>query len=133
MVSHQSTFLGQWRHNLVQAGTSILRYDRHQGPQLSTDFEQGFSVDEYGKQHYNDATVAYRQSCLRIFEYLRRYGYSDYQIYLLLSCAPIQGHVAGIVDVCHLLSPSPASQRLTDFADPECLYDDWLASGYLRL
>ena len=32
-------------------------------------------------------------------EYLRRFGYSDYQIYLLLSCAPIQGHVAGIVDI----------------------------------
>lgn len=46
-----------------------------------------------------DATVAYRQSCLRVIEYLRRYGYSDYQIYLMLSCIPIEGHVAGIVDV----------------------------------
>lgn len=26
-------------------------------------------------------------------------GYNDYQIYLLLSCAPVQGHVAGIVDI----------------------------------
>ena len=26
-------------------------------------------------------------------------GYDDYQIYLLLSCAPVQGHVAGLVDV----------------------------------
>ena len=26
-------------------------------------------------------------------------GYDDYQIYLLLSCAPVQGHVAGIVDI----------------------------------
>ena len=26
-------------------------------------------------------------------------GYDDYQIYLLLSCAPVQGHIAGIVDV----------------------------------
>lgn len=26
-------------------------------------------------------------------------GYSDYQIYLLLSCAPVQGHLAGIVDI----------------------------------
>lgn len=26
-------------------------------------------------------------------------GYNDYQIYLLLSCAPIQGHIAGIVDI----------------------------------
>ncbi|KAF2102237.1 Acetamidase/Formamidase [Rhizodiscina lignyota] len=60
---------------------------------------EGFSVDEQGKQHYLDATVAYRQTSLRCIEYLRRYGYSDYQIYLLLSCAPVQGHVAGIVDI----------------------------------
>jgi formamidase len=82
---------------------------------------EGFSVDEHGKQHYLDATVAYRQTCLRVIEYLRRYGqfsqtfwkpkedradvfllfagYDDYQIYLLLSCAPIQGHIAGIVDI----------------------------------
>ncbi|KAK0338153.1 hypothetical protein LTR91_012308 [Friedmanniomyces endolithicus] len=60
---------------------------------------EGFSVDEKGKQYYLDTTVAYRQTCLRIFEYLRRFGYDDYQIYLLLSCAPVQGHVAGIVDI----------------------------------
>ncbi|KAF2877850.1 Acetamidase/Formamidase [Massariosphaeria phaeospora] len=60
---------------------------------------EGFSVDEHGKQHYMDATVAYRQTSLRAIEYLRRYGYNDYQIYLLLSCAPIQGHIAGIVDI----------------------------------
>lgn len=35
---------------------------------------EGFSVDEKGKQHYMDATVAYRQTCLRVIEYLRRYG-----------------------------------------------------------
>lgn len=78
-------------------------------------FFEGFSVDEKGKQHYLDATIAYRQACLRTIEYLRRYGYDDYQIYLLLryacqavfwalltlscSCAPIEGHIAGIVDV----------------------------------
>lgn len=68
------------------------------GPGRMLYFE-GFSVDEHGKQHYMDATVAYRQSCLRVIEYLKRYGYSEYQIYLLLSCAPIEGHIAGIVDV----------------------------------
>ena len=46
-----------------------------------------------------DVTVAYRETILRCIEYLRRFGYSDYQIYLLLSCAPVQGHVAGIVDI----------------------------------
>jgi len=60
---------------------------------------EGFSVDENGKQHHLDATVAYRQTSLRVIEYLRRYGYDDYQIYLLLSCAPVQGHLAGIVDI----------------------------------
>ncbi|KAK6428697.1 hypothetical protein LTR95_015160 [Oleoguttula sp. CCFEE 5521] len=60
---------------------------------------EGFSVEEHGKQYYLDTTVAYRQTCFRVIEYLKRYGYDDYQIYLLLSCAPIQGHVAGIVDV----------------------------------
>ena len=68
------------------------------GPGRYLTFE-GFSVDEHGKQHYLDATVAYRQTCLRVIEYLRRFGYDDYQIYLLLSCAPVQGHIAGIVDV----------------------------------
>jgi formamidase len=70
----------------------------HYGPSRYLTFE-GFSVDEHGRQHYLDATVAYRQTCLRAIEYLRRYGYSDYQAYLLLSCAPIQGHIAGIVDI----------------------------------
>lgn len=60
---------------------------------------EGFSVDEHGRQHYLDATVAYRQTCLRAIEYLRRFGYDDYQVYLLLSCAPVQGHIAGIVDI----------------------------------
>ncbi|KAI0127954.1 acetamidase/Formamidase [Xylariales sp. AK1849] len=68
------------------------------GPGRHIYFE-GFSVDEHGKQHYMDVAVAYRQTSLRCIEYLRRFGYSDYQIYLLLSCAPVQGHVAGIVDI----------------------------------
>jgi formamidase len=26
-------------------------------------------------------------------------GYNDYQVYLLLSCMPCQGHVGGLVDI----------------------------------
>lgn len=77
---------------------------------------EGFSVDQHGKQHYMDATVAYRQTTLRCIEYLRRYGYSDYQIYLLLSCAPVQGHVAGIVDV------SSFSLSVSRYRPPSLLY-----------
>jgi len=76
---------------------------------------EGFSVDEHGKQHYLDATVAYRQTCLRVIEYLRRFGYSDYQIYLLLSCAPVQGHVAGIVDIPNACTTIGLPMDIFDF------------------
>lgn len=49
------------------------------GPGRMLYFE-GFSVDQHGKQHYMDATVAYRQTCLRVIEYLKRYGYSGMQV-----------------------------------------------------
>jgi len=62
-----------------------------------------------------DVTVAYRQTCLRVIEYLRRYGYSDYQIYLLLSCAPIQGHVAGIVDIPNACTTIGLPMDIFDF------------------
>ncbi|KAL5436975.1 hypothetical protein PMIN06_007522 [Paraphaeosphaeria minitans] len=84
------------------------------GPGRMLYFE-GFSVDEHGKQHYLDATVAYRQTCLRVIEYLKRYGYDDYQIYLLLSCAPIQGHIAGIVDVPNACTTIGLPMDIFDF------------------
>ncbi|KAJ5614502.1 Acetamidase/Formamidase [Penicillium herquei] len=84
------------------------------GPGRYLTFE-GFSVDENGKQHYLDATVAYRQTCLRVIEYLRRYGYDDYQIYLLLSCAPVQGHIAGIVDIPNACTTLGVPMDIFDF------------------
>lgn len=76
---------------------------------------EGFSVDENGKQHYMDVTVAYRQACLRVIEYLKRFGYSGEQIYLLLSCAPIQGHVAGIVDIPNACTTIGLPMDIFDF------------------
>jgi len=86
----------------------------HYGPSRYLTFE-GFSVDENGKQHYLDATVAYRQTCLRVIEYLRRYGYDDYQIYLLLSCAPVQGHIAGLVDIPNACTTMGVPMDIFDF------------------
>lgn len=59
---------------------------------------EGFSVDTKGKQHYLDATVAYKMACLNAIKYLRKFGYSDEQSYMILSCAPINGKISGIVD-----------------------------------
>ena len=60
---------------------------------------EGISVDEYGKQHYLDVTVAYRQACLNAIEYMKKFGYSGAQAYSILGTAPVQGHVSGVVDV----------------------------------
>ena len=60
---------------------------------------EGISVDEKGKQHYLDVTVAYRQACLNAIEYLKKFGYSGAQAYSILGTAPVQGHISGVVDV----------------------------------
>uniref|UniRef100_UPI0035B34AE3 formamidase n=1 Tax=Hylemonella sp. TaxID=2066020 RepID=UPI0035B34AE3 len=60
---------------------------------------EGISVDEQGKQHYLDVTIAYRQACLNAIEYLKKFGYSGAQAYSILGTAPVQGHVSGVVDV----------------------------------
>ncbi len=60
---------------------------------------EGISVDEYGKQHYLDVHVAYRQACLNAIEYLKKFGYSGAQAYSILGTAPVQGHISGVVDI----------------------------------
>ncbi|KAK9454866.1 Acetamidase/Formamidase [Dipodascopsis uninucleata] len=70
----------------------------HYGPSRYLTFE-GLSVDETGKQHYLDVNVAYKQTCLQFIEYFKKFGYTGEQLYILLSCAPVQGHIAAIVDI----------------------------------
>lgn len=86
----------------------------HFGPGRYLTFE-GFSVDDQGKQYYLDTTVAYRQTCLRAIEYLRRYGYNDYQLYLLLGSAPVQGHIAGVVDIPNACTTMGIPMDIFDF------------------
>ncbi|XP_010446649.1 PREDICTED: uncharacterized protein LOC104729409 [Camelina sativa] len=59
---------------------------------------EGISVDETGRQHYLDATVAYKRAVLNAIDYLFKFGYSKEQVYLLLSCCPCEGRISGIVD-----------------------------------
>lgn len=71
---------------------------------------EGISVDEQGTQHYMDAHIAYRRACLNAIEYLKKFGYSGEQAYLLLSTAPVEGRISGIVDIpnacCTLAIPT---------------------------
>lgn len=72
---------------------------------------EGISVDEYtGKQYYMDVHIAYRRACLNAIEYLKNFGFTGEQAYLMLSCAPVEGRISGIVDVpnacCTLAIPT---------------------------
>lgn len=72
---------------------------------------EGISVDEFsGKQYYMDTHIAYRRACLNAIEYLKNFGYTGEQAYLLLSCAPVEGRISGIVDIpnacCTLAIPT---------------------------
>lgn len=42
---------------------------------------EGISVDESGKQHYLDATVAYKRAVLNAIDYLSKFGYSKEQVF----------------------------------------------------
>ena len=60
----------------------------------------GIGVDhDTDTQKYLDATVAYRRACLNAVEYLKKFGYSGEQAYLLLGSAPIEGRISGVVDI----------------------------------
>src|SRR4029078_6037966 len=71
----------------------------------------GISVDEStGENYYLNATVAYRRACLNAIEYLKKFGYSGEQAYLLLGSAPLEGRISGVVDIpnacCTLYLPT---------------------------
>ncbi|TNY37480.1 formamidase [Thermomonospora catenispora] len=71
----------------------------------------GISVDHSEDRNlYLDATVAYRNACLNAIEYLKTFGYTGEQAYLLLGAAPIEGRVSGVVDIpnacCSLYLPT---------------------------
>ncbi len=71
----------------------------------------GVSVDhDDNTNYYMDATVAFRRACLNAIEYLKKWGYSGEQAYLLLGSAPIEGRISGIVDIpnacCSLYLPT---------------------------
>ena len=77
---------------------------------------EGISVDEFtGEQYYLDAHVAYRRACLNAIEYLKKFGFTGEQAYLLLSCAPIEGRLSGVVDIpnacCTLALPTAIFDR----------------------
>ena len=48
---------------------------------------EGISVDERGRQHYLDASVAYKRAVLNCIDYLHKFGYSKQQVINLIGPA----------------------------------------------
>ena len=65
----------------------------------------------------------YKKAVLQCIKYLSQFGYSEEQIYLLLSCCPCEGRISGIVDVpnavCTLAIPLAIFDR--DVRPPKTL------------
>ncbi len=40
---------------------------------------EGLSIDEFGRQHYLDASVAYKRAVLNCIHYLAKFGYTKQQ------------------------------------------------------
>ena len=57
----------------------------------------------------------------RFIAILSASGYDDYQIYLLLSCAPVQGHVAGLVDVSGTALANVSNILISDQIPNACM------------
>ncbi|CAN5186917.1 acetamidase/formamidase family protein [soil metagenome] len=75
---------------------------------------QGISA-ENGTNYYLDATVAYRRACMNAIEYLKKFGYTGEQAYLLLGAAPIEGRIGGIVDIPNCCATVGIPTSIFDF------------------
>ena len=77
---------------------------------------QGISVDEHsGEQYYLDTLVAYRRACLNAIEYLKKFGYSGEQAYMILSTAPVEGRIGSIVDIPNACATVAIPTEIFDF------------------
>jgi formamidase len=77
---------------------------------------EGISVDEFtGTQYYLDAHVAYRRACLNAIEYLKKFGYSGEQAYMIIGTAPCEGRISGIVDIPNACATLAIPTEIFDF------------------
>lgn len=51
---------------------------------------EGVSVDEKGVQHCLNATIVYKRAVLNYIKYLAQFGYTEEQVYLMLSCIALK-------------------------------------------
>jgi formamidase len=75
----------------------------------------GTSVTLDGEQRYLDSHLSYQRACLHAIDYLRKFGYSDIQAYMILGAAPIEGRLSGVVDIPNSCSTVYLPTEIFDF------------------
>ncbi len=76
---------------------------------------EGICVEDSGKQRYLDVTLAYQQACLNAVNYLKQFGYTGEQVYTIISCAPVEGHVSSVVDIPNACVSLKIPTQIFDF------------------
>ncbi|PSP99363.1 formamidase [Halobacteriales archaeon QS_5_70_17] len=85
---------------------------------------EGYSVDEDGTQHYKNANVGMRRACLDAIDYLTNFGYTREQGYFILSTAPVESRIAGVVDLPNTCVTVSVPNEVFDVdIDPDRLAD----------
>jgi formamidase len=83
---------------------------------------EGYSVTEDGEQHYKNANIGMRRACLDAIDYLSNFGYTKEQAYIILSTAPVESRLAGVVDLPNTCVTVSVPQAVFDFdVDPDNL------------
>ncbi len=86
---------------------------------------EGYSVDEDGTQHYKNANVGMRRACLDAIDYMTNFGYTREQGYFILSTAPVESRLAGVVDLPNTCVTVSVPQEIFDIdIDPDTLAGD---------
>ncbi|WP_327053684.1 formamidase [Halomicrococcus gelatinilyticus] len=88
----------------------------HRGPTFE-DYVvfEGYSVTEDGEQKYIDSHVAYRRAALEAIEYLKKFGYTGEQAYMILGTVPVEGRQSGVVDIPSACSTLAVPKAVFDF------------------
>ena len=76
---------------------------------------EGISVDDHGNQRYLDVNLAYQQACMHAVNYMKNFGYTGEQVYTILSCAPVEGHVSSVVDIPNACVAVQIPTKIFDF------------------
>lgn len=75
----------------------------------------GTSVTLDGEQRYLDSHLSYQRACLHAIDYLKKFGYSGEQAYVILGAVPIEGRLSGVVDIPNSCSTVYIPTAVFDF------------------